>query len=46
MPGFDVDSKVVETEKLEKAPERVGAIVGAIRQKRIPLCIMREVSLF
>ena len=28
MPGFDVDSKMVETEKLEKAPERVGEIVG------------------
>ena len=24
MPGFDVDSKEVETEKLKKAPERVG----------------------
>ena len=36
MPGFDVDSKMVETEKLEKAPERVGEIVEAIRQKRNP----------
>ena len=36
MPGFDVDSKEVETEKLKKAPERVDEIVEAIRQKRNP----------
>ena len=36
MPGFDVDSKKVETEKLEKAPERVDEIVEAIRQKKNP----------
>lgn len=46
MPGFDVDSKEVETEKLKKAPERVDEIVEAIRQKKIPLCIVREVPLF
>ena len=34
MPGFDVDSKEVETEKLKKAPERVDEIVEAIRQKK------------
>ena len=36
MPGFDVDSKEVETEKLKKAPERVDEIVEAIRQKKNP----------
>lgn len=34
MPGFDVDSKEIETEKLKKAPERVDEIVEAIRQKK------------
>ncbi len=36
MPGFDVDSKEVETEKLKKAPERVDEIVEAIRLKKSP----------
>lgn len=32
MPGFNVDSKEVETKKLEEAPARVAAIAEAIRQ--------------
>ena len=35
MPGFDVDSKMVETEKLEKAPERVGEIVDPAEEKSL-----------
>lgn len=32
LPGFDVDSKEVEAQKLHDAPNRVGEIVDAIRQ--------------
>ena len=32
MPGFDVDSKEVETEKLKKAPERLKSIISFIKQ--------------
>lgn len=38
MPGFDVDSKEVEADKLRKASERVQEIIGRIRQeKNLPL---------
>lgn len=33
LPGFNVDSKEVETDKLEKAPERLNNIIHAIRTK-------------
>lgn len=34
MPGFDVDSKEVEADKLRKAPVRIAEIVEAIRQEK------------
>ena len=34
MPGFDVDSKEVETEKLKKAPERLKSIISFIKEQK------------
>ncbi len=34
MKGFDVDSKEVEKEKLEAAPERLAVIISAIRNRK------------
>lgn len=33
MPGFDVDSKEVETDKLRKATERIQEVIGSIRRE-------------
>ena len=38
MPGFDVDSKEVETDKLRKASERIQEVIGSIRrEENLPL---------
>ena len=34
LPGFDVDSKEVERQKLEDAPAAVAAIAAAIRESK------------